>query len=176
MFTTATKQRTAHLSTLSFTPNPDTVQVGTPTSLTFHLTDAKGEPFTDLLVHHERVLHVLIVSENLQIIGHVHPEDFESRDMLAELAGHYTVRFTFPAAGRYIVAIDVMTADAEFSKYLYVDVKGTPKMPEMPSDFRRAKTVRGYTDEGGDRYTKAVSVTETEGHGRSGVSCENGNA
>lgn len=140
---------------------PNTVQVGTPTSLTFHLTDAKGEPFTDLLVHHERVLHVLIVSENLQIIGHVHPEDFESRDMLAELEGHYTVHFTFPAAGRYILAIDVMTADTEFSKYLYVDVKGTPKMADMPHDFRREKAIRGYTDEGGDRYTKAVSVTDS---------------
>ena len=137
---------------------PQTISVGAPAVLTFHLTDAAGEPVTDLMVHHARVLHVLVVSENLQIIGHIHPEDFESRDILAELEGVYTVHFTFPAAGRYILAVDVMTADAEFAKYLYVDVKGEAKMADMVPDFHREKTVFGYTDEGGDRYTKAVSL------------------
>ena len=40
-----------------------TIEAGTPTVLKFHLTDANGEPFTDLLVHHARILHVLLVSE-----------------------------------------------------------------------------------------------------------------
>ena len=139
---------------------PEIVQVGTSTKLTFHLTDANGEPVTDLMVHHARVLHVLIVSENLGIIGHVHPEDFETRDLMDELEGRYTVYFTFPAAGRYILAVDVMTAEAEFSKYVYVNVTGELKMAEMASDFRTEKPVFGYIDEGGDRYTKAVSVTD----------------
>ncbi len=140
--------------------DPQTISAGAPAVLTFHLTDGSGEPVTDLMVHHARVLHVLIISENLQIIGHIHPEDFESRDILAELAGMYTVHFTFPAAGRYILAVDVMTADAEFAKYVYVDVGGEAKMADMVQDFRREKAVFGYTDEGGDRYTKAVSLTD----------------
>ena len=142
---------------------PQIVRVGMPATLTFHLTDAKGEPVTDLMVHHARVLHVLVVSENLQIIGHIHPEDFESRDIMMELEGMYTVHFTFPAAGKYILAVDVMTADAEFAKYLYVDVAGEEKLTEMVQDFRREKVVFGYTDEGGDRYTKAVSLTDGTG-------------
>ena len=142
---------------------PKAIQVGTPTALTFHLTDAKGEPVTDLMVHHARVLHVLVVSENLQIIGHIHPEDFESRDIMMELEGMYTVHFTFPAAGKYILAVDVMIADAEFAKYLYVDVVGEEKLVDTVQDFRREKVVLGYTDEGGDRYTKAVSLTDGKG-------------
>ena len=142
---------------------PQTVQAGMSTVLTFHLTDAKNEPVSDLLVHHARVLHVLVVSENLQIIGHIHPEDFESRDIMAELDGRYTVHFTFPAAGRYILAVDVMTADAEFAKYVYVDVAGGEKLANMTEDFRREKVVFGDTDEGGDRYTKAVSLTDKKG-------------
>ena len=142
---------------------PQTIQAGTPVTLTFHLTDAKGEPVTDLMVHHDRVLHVLVVSENLQIIGHIHPEDFESRDIMMELEGMYTVHFTFPAAGKYILAVDVMTADAEFAKYLYVDVAGAEKLVDAAQDFRREKVVLGYTDEGGDRYTKAVSLTDGKG-------------
>ncbi|MXV74566.1 hypothetical protein F4Z99_09825 [Candidatus Poribacteria bacterium] len=142
---------------------PQTVQAGTPTTLTFHLTDAKGEPVTDLMVHHARVLHVLVVSENLQIIGHIHPEDFESRDIMMELEGMYTVHFTFPAAGKYILAVDVITADAEFAEYLYVAVAGEEKLTDTVQDFRREKVVFGYTDEGGDRYTKAVSLTDGEG-------------
>ena len=142
---------------------PQTVQAGTSATLTFHLTDAKGEPVTDLMVHHARVLHVLVISENLQVIGHIHPEDFESRDIMMELEGMYTVHFTFPAAGKYILAVDVMTADAEFAKYLYVDVAGEEKLADAVQDFRREKVVFGYTDEGGDRYTKAVSLTDGTG-------------
>ena len=142
---------------------PQTVRAGTSATLTFHLTDAIGEPVVDLMVHHARVLHVLVVSENLQIIGHIHPEDFESRDIMAELDGRYTVHFTFPAAGRYILAVDVMTADAEFAKYLYLDVVGEEKMADMAQDLRREKRIFGYTDEGGDRYTKAVSLTDEAG-------------
>ena len=142
---------------------PQTIQAGTSATLTFHLTDAKGEAVTDLMVHHARVLHVLVISENLQIIGHIHPEDFESRDIMMELEGMYTVHFTFPAAGKYILAVDVMVADAEFAKYLYVDVTGEEKLADTAQDFRREKVVFGYTDEGGDRYTKAVSLTDGKG-------------
>ena len=142
---------------------PQTVEVGTPTTLTFHLTDAEGEPVSDLMVHHDRVLHVLVVSENLQIIGHIHPEDFEARDIMAELDGQYTVHFTFPAAGRYILAVDVMTADTEFAKSVYVNVTGETKMADMVPDFGTEKVVFGYTDEGNDRYTKAVFLTDREG-------------
>ena len=137
---------------------PQTIIAGKPTVLNFHLTDKKGEPFTDLMVHHDRTLHVLIVSENLQILGHVHPEDFESRDMMAELQGIYTVHFTFPASGRYILALDLMTADAEISKHLYVEVQGENKMQKITHDLRTEKDVFGYKEEGGDRFTKAVSI------------------
>ena len=139
---------------------PQEIQAGEQATLMFNLTDKMGEPFTDLMIHHDRVLHVLIVSENLQILGHIHPEDFDERDMMAELEGTYTVHFTFPTAGRYILALDVMTADAEYSKYLYVDVAGEKKMTDLSEDFSREKTVYGYTEEGGDRYTKAVLTDE----------------
>lgn len=142
---------------------PNKISAGEPANLMLHLTDAKGEPFTDLMVHHDRILHVLIVSENLQTIGHIHPEDFEDRDMIAELEGVYTVQFTFPYSGRYILAIDVMTTDAEFTKHLYVDVVGDKKMSELTYDMRREKRVVGYTEQGGDRFTKAVSITEKKG-------------
>ena len=135
---------------------PQKIKVGKPVTMVFHLTDAKGEPVTDLMVHHDRILHVLIVSENLQILGHIHPEDFESRDMMAELEGVYTVHFTFPVAGRYIIALDVMTADAEFSKH----VEGKNKMQEINHDLRTEKDVFGYKEEGGDRFTKAVSIRD----------------
>lgn len=139
---------------------PQEIQAGEQAALMFNLTDKMGEPFTDLMIHHDRVLHVLIVSENLQILGHIHPEDFDDRDMMAELEGIYTVYFTFPTAGRYILALDVMTADAEYSKYLYVDIVGEKKMTDLSEDFSREKTVYGYTEEGGDRYTKAVLTDE----------------
>ena len=118
----------------------------------FKLTDAMGEPFTDLMIHHDRILHVLIVSENLQIVGHIHPEDFESRDLMAELEGMYTVHFTFPVAGRYILALDVMTADAEFEKYLYVDVKGEKRWRIFLKTFARKKLYMVIPKKAGSVY------------------------
>ncbi len=156
------KQETSTLNVALHT-EPQKIEVGKPATLMFKLTDAMGEPFTDLMIHHDRILHVLIVSENLQTVGHVHPEDFESRDMMAELEGTYTVHFTFPFAGRYILALDVMTADNEFAKYLYVDVAGEKKMADISEDLRTEKTVFGYKEEGGDRFTKAISVTDENG-------------
>ncbi len=156
------KQETSTLNVALHT-EPQKIEVGKLATLMFKLTDAMGEPFTDLMIHHDRILHVLIVSENLQTVGHVHPEDFESRDMMAELEGTYTVHFTFPFAGRYILALDVMTADNEFAKYLYVDVAGEKKMADISEDLRTEKTVFGYKEEGGDRFTKAISVTDENG-------------
>lgn len=159
---THSKHKTSTLNVVLHT-NPQKIEVGKTTTLMFKLTDAMGEPFTDLMIHHDRILHVLIVSENLQIVGHIHPEDFESRDLIAELDGTYTVHFTFPFAGRYIIALDVMTADEEFAKYLYVDVVGEKKMADISEDLRTEKTVYGYKEEGGDRFTKAVSTTDGKG-------------
>ena len=65
----------------------EVIEAGTSTVLKFHFTDANGEPFTDLLVHHARILHVLLVSENLQIVGHIHPEDFGHRNVMEERRG-----------------------------------------------------------------------------------------
>ena len=138
------------------------IEAGTPTVLKFHLTDANGEPFTDLLVHHARILHVLLVSENLQIIGHIHPEDFDSRNVMEERRGIYTVQWSFPEAGRYIIALDVVTPEGAFARHLYVDVIGEPQMGAQPRDFRREKTVNGYTDEGNDRYIKPIWIADAE--------------
>lgn len=139
-----------------------TIEAGTPTVLKFHLTDANGEPFTDLLVHHARILHVLLVSENLQIVGHIHPEDFDPRNVMEEQEGIYTVEWSFPEAGRYIIALDVVSPEGTFAKHLYVDVIGEPQMGPQPRDFRREKAVNSYTDEGNDRYTKPIWITDAE--------------
>ena len=120
---------------------PQIIEAGVSTILTFHLTDAKGEAVTELLVHHARVLHVLVISENLQTIGHIHPEDFDTRDIMTELEGMYTVHFTFPTAGRYILAIDIMNKTAEVSKHMYVNVTGEPKMAPRALDMRSEKSV-----------------------------------
>jgi hypothetical protein len=140
----------------------ETIEAGTPTILKFHLTDTNGEPFTDLLVHHARILHVVLVSENLQIVGHIHPEDFDPRNVIEEQRGIYTVQWSFPEAGRYIIALDVVSPEAEFARHLYVDVIGEPQMGAQPRDFRREKTVNGYTDEGNDRYTKPIWIADAE--------------
>src|SRR5690606_16411688 len=76
---------------------PERPRAGEPTELTFTLADGAGQPIRGLTTHHGRKLHVLIVSEDMEVFGHVHPQDFE--DPVED--GEATVFFTFPRAGRY---------------------------------------------------------------------------
>lgn len=138
------------------------------TTLTFAFTNSESQPVTDLMVHHGRRVHVVIVGKDLASLGHIHPQDF-STDLQAEISsGVYSVEYAFPEAGKYIVAVDVMSAKDELAQQFIVDVKGAPDMGQASSDMTLEKCFDGHTDQGEDRYVDPVLVSETE------VSCPAG--
>lgn len=92
---------------IALATRPKSPLAGEPATLEFLLTDESGQPVEDVQTYHDRKLHVVIVSEDMRIFGHVHPEDFD-----APLAGgRANVFFTFPRAGRYLAAVDIVAAD-----------------------------------------------------------------
>lgn len=89
-------------------------------ALAFSLAGPAGEPVTNLVRHHARKLHVVVISADMAVIGHIHPADFD--EPVAN--GRATVHFTFPRPGRYLVAADFMTQSGPGAAQFLVEVDG----------------------------------------------------
>ena len=46
-----------------------------PRRLTFTLRDYQGNPVQDLVLDHNRILHVVIASKDFSVFSHIHAED-----------------------------------------------------------------------------------------------------
>ena len=113
----------------TLTAQPASPQTEQPAMLSITLTDQYDQPAQDLLEHHARKIHVVIVSADMNAFGHVHPEDFGN--LLTN--GSADVVFAFPRPGRYLVAADAMTSAGPFAEYFPITVEGGPSFPETPS-------------------------------------------
>ncbi len=123
---------------------PAAITAGAPVSLLVHLEDRKGGPLRDLTIHHERILHVVIIGSDLSVFAHIHPEDFGpvTDEMLKKAA--FPLSFTFPKAGRYLIGLDFALPDGLYNKTAYVDVSGQPAMAGPEADLARVKTFGAY--------------------------------
>lgn len=144
------------------TLDPEQPEAGEPTTIVFSFTNPDGSAVSDLVAHHARRVHALLISEDLSSIGHIHPVDFGDVTEAVQ-SGRYAVTYTFPRAGTYIVGVDVMTADEALSKQFLIEVEGAPKMGDAAEkDLRREKCFRGYQEDGNDRYVNPVFITDAE--------------
>jgi len=65
-----------------------TLAPGSTVRLTYRLSDAAGRPFTDVVVNHERPMHLIVVRKDLGIFQHIHPQP-------TGVAGEYAVDASF---------------------------------------------------------------------------------
>jgi Cu+-exporting ATPase len=74
-----------------------TLTPGVSTRVVYRLADARsGAPITDVIVSHERPVHLIAVSRDLTHFQHIHPQPTGN-------AGEYGVDATFPVAGTYVL-------------------------------------------------------------------------
>ncbi|MDO8648214.1 MAG: copper resistance protein CopC [Candidatus Peregrinibacteria bacterium] len=116
--------------------SPAAPRVDQNVTLTFTLTDLQGNLLPNLRIEHDRILHVIIVGQDTDTFAHIHPEDTGSitPTMLAE--GKFSVRTSFPKAGRYLIAVDFTVRSQTFAQEFTVTVPGAnPMVPftETPS-------------------------------------------
>src|SRR3546814_1685087 len=52
----------------------------------------RSQPLEELITHHARKLHVVVLSEDMRVLGHIHPQDFG--EPIED--GEARVYFTFP--------------------------------------------------------------------------------
>ena len=118
---------------------PERITVGSPATIVVSLRDPVGKPVEDLTIHHDRLVHVVIASQDFGVFAHIHPEDFGPITPEMKKSGRYPVRFTFSRAGRYIVGIDFAAREQLFSRHFLVDVAGEPGMGAPKEDLSGKK-------------------------------------
>lgn len=113
--------------------------------ITFRFRDDEGKPVKDLAVVHDRILHIVIAGEDLSTFAHIHPEDFGPVTEKMKSKGAFSVQYTFPKAGRYLIAVDYGIGETHFSEQFPVDIPGEPAMGPFMKDLSREKTFGDYT-------------------------------
>lgn len=124
--------------------NPQTLTTDVPATLTYSIVRPDGRPEEDLLVEHDRILHTIIISEDFSTFAHIHPEDFAPITDEIKREAKYTAFYTFPKAGRYIVAADFNVRARHLSEKFIVEVTGEPSMQFTQKDLTHNKFFGEY--------------------------------
>jgi len=128
------------LSSDPASPRPDE-----ETTLTFRFTDkATGNPVSDLVVTHDRILHVLIVRHDLARFLHLHPEDSGPVSPGRAASGTLSVKARFPEPGRYRVVADFTRKGGNLVKAFDLRVEGDASAEPVSPESPRTRTFGGY--------------------------------
>jgi hypothetical protein len=90
---------------VSLALQPKAPEPGTPVGIPYALSDDRNAPVTGerLRVVHERLMHLIVVSQDLQSFAHVHPEETEP--------GRFGVNETLSQTGKYVLFNEFVTAE-----------------------------------------------------------------
>lgn len=130
---------------VSLSTSPETVSAGQKARLEFALKDKAGKPLSNLSISHERILHVMIISSDFTVFSHVHPEDFGPITEQMKKDARFPVEYTFPKAGRYLLALDFATGERAYSKRLSLAVSGKDALGEIGKDLAQTKKYGSYS-------------------------------
>lgn len=95
----------------------ETVAPNQATSLTIEVQDTNGQPIDNFETFQEKLMHLIVVSDDFQVFNHVHP-DYQND-------GRFTVQTIFPQPGHYTLFSDYKPANqSEVVSVLNVTVPG----------------------------------------------------
>lgn len=104
-----------------------------PTPLTIDIQNANGQAIAGFETFQEKLMHLIIVSDDLQVFEHIHP-DYQNN-------GRFTVQATFPQPGNYTLFSDYKPVNQrETVSVLKVTVPGAP-LPAPTINLDRSKTI-----------------------------------
>ncbi len=118
-----------------FKTEPGEVKAGQSASLIFNVRDASGATVRELPIVHEKPMHLLVVSNDLNEFYHIHPDP--------QADGTYRVAHTFPNAGKYKLYADFTPKDsAQVVEKIDLNVTGAPRQDvKLVEDKSNVKTV-----------------------------------
>lgn len=115
--------------------------VGKPELLTFAVREnGSAHVVKDFQLVHEKLMHLIVVSDDLSYFSHEHPE--------IGADGRFRLRWTFPRAGRYFLFSDFTPGDGLnqiLRTQITVDGARPRALPHLVPDHSLSKVVDGYT-------------------------------
>lgn len=125
----------------AFVPSRTGFAAGVPAAFTFQVLGPDGRPVTRFALVHDRLLHLVVVREDLSGYQHLHPT------MAA--GGTWSIELTLPEPGRYRAYADFSALDARGAQTAAVlavalTVPGAAPARPLPGPSRTA-TVAGFT-------------------------------
>ena len=115
-------------------------RAGVPATLRFRVESPAGEPVTSFEVVHEKLLHLILVSDDLSWFAHEHP--------VIQPDGSFVLAQTFPHTGAYTLFHDFTPPRVGMQVVpAGLEVEGDEPAPEtVPlQDGPRSRVVDGYT-------------------------------
>ena len=117
-------------------------EAGRKTTLTISVAEKSGTPIRDFELVHDRLLHLIIVGEDLSYFAHVHPT-------LTGADGNFTIDHIFPESGTYKLWVDFKPKGGKQTLVTFIaDVKGLPihkaVMPVYDGIYVKESSDRNY--------------------------------
>ena len=123
---------------------PELPIAGQPTKITIALKDNEGNPLKDLEIAHERILHAVIISEDLKEFAHKHPEDENTFNQEVIPNAVFNITHTFSKAQKYLIGFDFRYQGKDAS-YLYdLEVSGQKEAIFIEKDLNLKKRFGDY--------------------------------
>ena len=115
--------------------------------MTVRIKTPDGTPFKGITFMHERILHAVIISKDLDFFAHIHPEDTGPVTSEMMINASFPLLFTFPRPGDYLLGLDFAADEDAYSRTLPIHVAKAPEMGSPKIDFsnRRISTVYKVT-------------------------------
>lgn len=137
-------QTFARLETL-----PAVLRAGEQADLALQVYEIKDgqtlEEAPRLSLYHDRILHAIVIGEDLETFAHIHAEDVGPVTEEQKEEGRYLLEHTFPKAGNYVLAIDYTVRGVEMQQLFPLLVEGGLAMEEPGEpNFSRVKNFEGY--------------------------------
>ena len=101
--------------------NPQTPEAGNSTKLTIYITGQEsGDVIQEFENIHDKLMHIIIVGEDLSYFAHIHPA-YEISD------SNFTINHTFPESGKYKMWVDFKPRDGVQTIVAFkLNVTGSP--------------------------------------------------
>lgn len=125
------------LVTIDYSINSASVKANEPAEMSFTVRNGAGETIREMETVHERLIHLLVVSEDLKEFYHLHPEQ--------QSDGSFKVSFSFPNGGNYKLYADLKPKGGEQIVRSFPQVVVGNERPKEPlkTDEKLEKTVGG---------------------------------
>ncbi len=134
-------------------------EANVPFDFSFNSIDNRGKQIKDFEIVHEKIMHIIIVRDDLTQFQHVHPE-FDSQ------TGIFTLKdLTFPTDGNYILYFDFTPTETKnrvVRTEEFVVGESAPSRVANLTDFSKVQIVDKFKVTLDDENKKIVSGQDTK--------------